>query len=148
MMSLALASKSGIVARHVAAQTMRLQSDTSPNPGHPVVTHPSFFPSLRVSSGSSHRSERAGCEPECEPLPRPHRARRAALMPGIETTDALGEKATLPAHDIVLAALQGLHNLTVGMACCQFQNELCPLGIIAASTASHGLIFVPPNQVF
>lgn len=58
-------------------------------------------------------------------------------MSGIETADTFGEKATLPADNIILVALQGLHKLT-GMACREFEDELGPLDIIASRAARRG----------
>src|SRR6266446_710549 len=137
-----LGLKVRVVARHVAAQTMRLQPGAGPDPGHPVVAQPKFSSQL---ARAPVRRAIARTAPRVIKNPSLHLRRilrgRPALMPRIETTDALLQKSPLPAHDIILAALQRLHNLAVGVACRQLENELRPLCIIASPTARSGTPF-------
>jgi hypothetical protein len=107
-----LGLKVWVVARHVAAQTMRLQTGALPRPRHPAVAQAKFFSQLArapVGRAIARAAPRVLQNPSL--YPDPILGGPPASMPRIETTDALGEKATLPAHDIVLAALQRRHDL-------------------------------------
>src|SRR5438552_7991130 len=130
-----LGLKVRVVAGHVAAQTMRLQPGACPDPRDPVVAQPKFSSQFaRTPVGRAIARSAPGVLKNPSLYFRRILGRRPTFMPRIETTDALLQKAPLPAHNIVLAALQRLHNLAVGVACRQLENELRSLNIIAAPT--------------
>jgi hypothetical protein len=62
--------------------------------------------------------------------------RLSSLMTGVKTSDALLQKAAFPAHNVILAAGQSIHDLAIGLAASQPKNKPGAFGIVGPAISS------------
>src|SRR6516164_9494920 len=117
-----------VIAGHVPAQPMRLNTEMAPDTAHTGLTKAQRFgqpitaPVGRTIGGTLS----CGLQDTRLSLRGPRSAWTTAIT-RIQSGQTLLLKAPLPLPDILITAIQSLPNFPVRMTRCQHQNELCTL---------------------